>query len=103
MKTQNNIQDEIDEVLNLSNLVAKVKAPPFFKDRTMQSLFSENTIEHSSFFWFTPKFQMATLLVFIFLNVAAFIQYNTTNYNEQLDSFAERYGIYDTETLIQLN
>lgn len=103
MKTDKNIQNEIDATFDSVNHINKVQVPPFFKDKTMQRLFSEEKVKQTTWSWFSPKLQLATLACVIVLNVFAFTKLKETIYNENISQFAESYGLSTTTETSLLN
>jgi hypothetical protein len=105
MKTNNNIQDKIDKVFNSSETINKTNISPFFKDKTMQLLFAKKQDTRSVvWLWFTPKLQLATLMCFVALNVLAFTKLDTPTYDDNVDDFAETYGLSsDNESITLFN
>ncbi|MCL5129492.1 MULTISPECIES: hypothetical protein [unclassified Algibacter] len=106
MDINKDIQQKIDSVLNAVDGIETVNVSPFFKDKTMQRLFSEKekVVEQSS--WFTPKLQLATLVCVVVLNVIAFTQLDSSgasSYDENLNEFAETYGLSSSSTTSFLN
>ena len=59
----------------------------------MQRLFTEKDETATDWNWFSPKLQLATLVCVVILNVIAFTQINESSYDENLNSFAESYGL----------
>ncbi len=99
MKTNKNIQNKIDSALDSMDAIETVNVSPFFKDKTMQRLFAKKEETANVWNWFTPKLQLATLACIVILNVVAFTQIKTSSYDENLDQFAETYGLStSTET-----
>ena len=93
MEIKNNIQDKIDCTINIIDTIETVNVPHFFKDKTMQRLFSQKEVQQTKWNWFTPKLQLATLVCVVVLNVIAFTNLNKSVYNENVDEFAETYGL----------
>ena len=104
MKTNTNIQDKIDQTINAAQSIDAVTVSPFFKDKTMQRLFTEKEVASKSWHWFTPQLQLATLVCVVVLNVYAIQQIKSTKYNEASSSFASDYGLKSNTdgTLINL-
>ncbi len=101
MKTNKNIQDKIDAVFDSVNHIEEVKVSPFFKDKTLDRLFVKKEEKQKLWSWFTPQLQLATLACVIILNVFAFTKIKESTYNENLNQFAESYGLSTTtETTI---
>lgn len=95
MENNKDIQNKIDSTLNAMDVIEGVNVSPFFKDKTMQRLFTEEE-EITVWNWFTPKLQLATLVCVIVLNVFAFSKLNASNnssYDDSIDQFAETYGL----------
>ena len=98
MKTENNIQDKIKATFKAIDTIEVVNAPPFFKDKTMQRLFAEKE-EPIAWSWFSPKLQFATLVCVVVLNVFAFMEFESDDYESNLSAFSESYGLStSTET-----
>ena len=93
MNTNKNILGKIEETLHSVNEISKVDVSPFFKDKTLKRLFNQEKEEQYGWSWFTPKFQLATLVCVIVLNLVAFNQIQKDSYNENLSSFATSYGL----------
>ncbi|QXP59580.1 hypothetical protein [Olleya sp. HaHaR_3_96] len=93
MKTNTNMQDKIDQTLNASENINAVTVSPFFKDKTMQRLFTQKEVVSKTWSWFTPQLQLATLVCVVVLNVYAIQQIKSTKYNEAISSFASDYGL----------
>lgn len=101
MEINNNIKKKIDSILNSADAIEEVKISPFFKDQTLQRLFTEKEKQQSAFSWFSPKLQFATLACVVILNVFAFTKLKETTYNENVSQFAESYGLStSTETFL---
>ena len=106
MDINKDIQQKIDSTLQAVDGIETVNVSPFFKDKTMQRLFSEKeeVVMRSS--WFTPKLQLATLACIVILNVLAFTKLDssgTSSYDENLNEFAETYGLSSSSTTSFLN
>lgn len=96
MENNKDIQDKVDSALSAMDAIENVNVSPFFKDKTMQRLFAEKEEKITVWNWFTPKLQLATLVCVVVLNVFAFTQLkasNNSSYNENIDQFAETYGL----------
>lgn len=99
MKVNKNIEDKVDSAFDALVAIESVNVSPFFKDKTMQVLFAEQEEKQSVWNWFTPKLQLATLVCIVVLNVVAFTKIdNASNYDEDLSTFAESYGLSDSES-----
>ena len=103
METNKNIQDRINNTFEAIGAIEAVNVTPFFKDKTMQRLFTEKEETTAACNWFTPKLQLATLACMVILNVVAFTQFKTSSYDENLNEFAETYGLSTTTETSFLN
>jgi len=106
MDINKGIQEEIDSTLQTVNTIEAVNVSPFFKDKTMQRLFSEKEDVVTQRSWFTPQLQLATLVCVVILNVIAFTQLESTSassYDENINAFAETYGLSSSSTASFLN
>lgn len=102
MKTNKNIEHKIKKTLEAFDSIEHVNVSPFFKDKTMQRLFTEKEQELTMWSWFTPRLQLATLVCVIALNVFAFSKLNTETYNDNLNEFAENFGLSEEDSETRL-
>lgn len=95
----------IDELIDSASKIEAVNTPPFFKDKVLNKLSQANGEKQQSDFlsWFTPKYQIATLLLFVALNVVAIYSYRLSNEQQELQTFAEAYGLSDSDSESILN
>ena len=93
MKTKEQIQNKVDNTFSAIDTIETVSVSQFFKDKTMQRLFSEKEEVTSVWPWFTPQLQLATLACITLLNVYAIQQINSSKYEQDISSFATDYGI----------
>ncbi|APX99804.1 hypothetical protein [Lacinutrix venerupis] len=95
MKTNMNIEEKVTKTLEVFDTMDTVKAPPFFKDKTMQLLFAEKEEKVTPLFWswFTPQLQLATLVCVVLVNFYAIKEINNSEYESSISSFASDYGI----------
>ncbi len=99
MKTNKDIQNKIDSTMSAIDTIEEVKVSPFFKDKTMQRLFAEKEDKQIAWSWFTPKVQLAILVCVVILNVIAFTRLKEASYSDNVNQFAESYGLStSTET-----
>ncbi|MDO6596717.1 hypothetical protein Q4512_07305 [Oceanihabitans sp. 2_MG-2023] len=103
MNANNNIQEKIDSTLKAATSIEQVTVSPFFKDKTMQRLFSQKEEENIAWSWFSPKLQFATLVCVVAINVIAFTKLKVTTYDENVNQFAESYGLSVNEDNSLLN
>lgn len=97
MKTQkdmNDMQHKIKEVIDSADYLEKVSLSPFFKEKTMQRMFAtQSETSPVVLAWFTPKLQLATLACVVLLNIFAFMNLNSSTYNDNVQEFADSYGL----------
>lgn len=93
METNKNIENKVNQTIHAINNIEHVNVSPFFKEQTMQRLFKEKEDVVGGWSWFTPKVQLATLICVVVLNVFAFVQLQKTSYNNDINAFAETYGL----------
>jgi hypothetical protein len=95
MKTNNNLQDKVNATFDVLDNIQQVNVSPFFKDKTMNRLFSEKKTHSYSWLWawFTPKLQLATLICIVLINVYTFSKINKSDYEANVNAFAETYGL----------
>ncbi|TGV02684.1 hypothetical protein [Flavivirga rizhaonensis] len=103
METNKNITNKIKDTLNAMDAIEAVKVSPFFKDQTMQRLFTEKEEEQLIWPWFSFKLQLATLVCVIVLNVLAFTQLNSNEYDSNINEFAETYGLSSSSDISLFN
>lgn len=94
----------IDELIDSASSFEVVDTPPFFKDRVLHRLSKAEDNEVSySLNWFGPRFQWAALVVFIMLNFGVLYYYNSAQQEQELQSFAETYGLSSAQNNSILN
>ncbi len=93
MERNKSIKEIVEETMNAMDTNEAVNVSPFFKDKTMQKMFAQEEEEEQVWSWFTPKVQLATLVCVVILNILAFTQLNSGNYDSGIDEFAEIYGL----------
>lgn len=93
MEIDKNIQDKIDNAFEAIEGIESVNVSPFFKDKTMKRLFKEKEEKQIIWTWFTPKLQLAALVCVVVLNVVAFTQLRESTYDNNVNQFAESYGL----------
>ncbi|KQC29775.1 hypothetical protein [Flagellimonas eckloniae] len=95
----------IDELIDSASKIEAVNTPPFFKDKVLNKL-SQVTVEKQRpdvLNWFTPKYQIAMLLLFAAVNIVAVYSYRSSNKQQELQTFAETYGFSQSESESILN
>lgn len=94
MKTPKDINNNIEAHFDVLDQIKEVKVSPFFKDKTMQRLFSEKEeIVPTGFTWFTPKLQFTTLVCVVIINVVGILQLTKTTYTDNVAEFANAYEL----------
>lgn len=98
-------QQKVDETLDAASRIKAVKEPPFFKDRVLREMARPITPKTVHFWldWFTPKYQVAAIVLFVVLNALALWSYNNQNEQQELQSFAQAYGLSTSENESILN
>lgn len=96
---------KVDEILNSVDGIETVKAPPFFKERTLQRLSQDHgkVAAPNLLGWFTPGYQVAAILVFIALNLFTLYSYYSSNEQQELQTFAQNYGLSTSNSESILN
>jgi hypothetical protein len=103
MDTGRNIQNKINATFDTLDSIESVSVSPFFKDKTMNVLFSEKEAKQTAWNWFTPKLQLATLVCIVVLNVIAFAKLDTAStYEESMSEFASSYGLSTSDNYISI-
>ena len=100
MESKKSIDQLVEETLDSVSGIETIKAPPFFKERVLNRM-NQEPVEKDDVFvlnWFTPKFQAAALICFIVLNIFALRSYTSDSYGDNVDNFAEVYGLSETTT-----
>ncbi len=103
MKTHLNIQKQVDETLDSMENMQEVKVSPFFKDKTMQHLFTDKEEKQVVWLWFTPKLQFATLVIVVVLNIFALSQLDSSVEVETVSDFEKAYDLSSDEELLVFN
>jgi len=93
MDSNNDIDKKVEEFLAQTGHGKEVPISPFFKDKTLNILFAEKEERPVVSGWFTPKLQLAALVVILLANTYVLYTINQSNYNQQLEQFAESYQL----------
>ena len=99
MKKENYIPQQIDKTLEIGSQLTQVEISHQFKEKVMSQLFTEKEIS-SIFSWFTPKLQLATLAMIIFLNTLAVTYISQSNYKSNIQTFAQSFNLSTKETIL---
>lgn len=102
MKNKSTIDQLIEDALDSASSIEAVKPSPFFKDKVLNRMAQQDveSVEGIRYLnWFTPRYQAAALICFVVLNAVALLSYSTENdYSENVENFAEVYGLSETNT-----
>ena len=94
MKINKDIQKKIEETFDVVDTIKQVQVSPFLKEKTMQRMFVEKEERQIVWSWFTPKLQIATIVVVVVLNILAFTQLDLNTISEDtIEDFAETYEL----------
>lgn len=101
MKNKKYINQLVEETLDSASSIEVAKTPPFFKEKMLNQM-AQAAVEKEEGIailnWFTPKFQAATLICFVALNTVALLSYVSDSYGDNVENFAEVYGLSETDT-----
>lgn len=93
MESNKDIEKKVEQLLAQAGQENEVPVSPFFKDKTLDILFAEKEETPIISGWFTPKLQLAALIVILLANSYVLYTMNQNNYNQQLEQFAESYQL----------
>ncbi len=93
MMSNSKIDKKIDTIIDSAESIEIVNVSPFLKDKILNQIGSEKIETSSVWSWFTPSLQLATLIVFMVLNLFAYMNLNSEDYNSSIDEFTESYGL----------
>lgn len=94
--------EKVDDLLDSVGAIEKVKVRPEFKQKVLDRLENQPSTVVEFLPWFTPKYQIAAILVFLFVNLTALLYYNSTLQNEKVESLANSYGVSTSENEISI-
>lgn len=106
MDAKKNINQLVEETLDSVSSIDAVKAPPFFKDKVLNRMAQkadENSEGVRYLNWFTPQFQAAALICFVLVNAYVLFNNSTDSYRDNVDNFAEVYGLSETDSDLYQN
>lgn len=104
MKSNTEMNKKIEDTLNSVESITEVQVSPFFKEKVMHKIRNASEdIQEATWSWFTPKLQLATLVCVVVLNVMAFNNLKEATYTENVNSFAESYGLSTSAESTLLN
>ncbi len=95
---------QLETTLEVLDKIQQVNVSPFFKQQVMQRLVVEKEEVPLLFPWFSSRYQWATLVLLLMLNISAvFYKLSTTSATEQeespLETFAQTYQLTDDATI----
>ena len=97
-----NIDQLVEDTLDSVSSIETARTPPFFKEKVLNRMAQEAEEKESGvryLDWFTPRYQAAALVCFVVLNAFALLSYNNdSGYGENVENFAEVYGLSETST-----
>ena len=94
MKTNVEMNKKVNDIFDSIDAMEEVKVSPFFKEKVMHQIRNASEeIQDTTWSWFTPKLQLATLVCVVVLNIMAFNNLQETTYDESVTSFADSYGL----------
>ncbi|WP_243471453.1 hypothetical protein [Winogradskyella sp. MH6] len=91
MMKDSGINKKVNTTLNVVDTIQEVKVSPFLKDRILNNINTEVEETQKIWSWFTPKLQIAMLIVVILLNVYAYKVLTSDNYNTTVEEFVDTY------------
>lgn len=102
MNTNVEMNKKVKDTFDSVESIKEVKVSPFFKEKVMHQIRkTPEEIQETTWSWFIPKLQLATLVCLVVLNIIAFSNLKDSTYDENLNNFATSYGlITDTESSI---
>lgn len=101
MKSQNNIDQEVDKTMNALDGLAPAKTDPFFYSRLSAKLENRDQTEHEESFSFGFAFSMAAVVIFLTLNIASISFYGDQFVDDDpiqqefIDEIAYEYQVFD--------
>ena len=93
MKTDKEIQDQINSAFSVLDDMEKAPVSPFLKNKVMTRLFEEEKERLPLFVWFSPKVQWAAFVCVVVVNVYVFMRLRAENYQLEVKEFASSYGL----------
>lgn len=102
MESKRNIDRLVEETLDSASGIKPVKTPPFFKEKVLNKMLQANIEEEDGvryLNWLTSSYQAAILIALVVINTVALLSSTTDNkYVENVENFAEAYGLSETDT-----
>lgn len=101
MKSQKNIDREVDKTMNALDGLEPAKTDPFFYSRLSAKLENRDQTEQEESFSFGFAFTMAAVIVFLTLNIASITLYGDQFIDDEavqqefVDEIAYEYQVFD--------
>ena len=94
MKTNVEMNKKVKATFDSIESISEVNVSPFFKENVMHKIRNASEeIQDSTWSWFTPKLQLATLVCVVVMNVMAFSNFKANTYDDNISNFTESYGL----------
>jgi len=103
MKKKEYLDRQVDTTFKVLEAIEKVPVNHFFKHKVLQKIQAEQHLKQPIITWFTPQFQLVTLVVILVLN-ASVIFYSFSNVKEisvtNIMAFAQEYSLQSRDSFI---
>jgi hypothetical protein len=103
MKNKQYIDRQVDANFKVLEAIENVPVNHFFKHKVLQRIQAEQHLKQPIISWFTPQFQLVTLVVILILN-ASVIFYSFSNIEEttvtNITAFAQEYALQSGDNSI---
>ena len=103
MKKKEYLDRQVDATFKVLEAIEKVPVNHFFKHKVLQRIQAEQHLKQPIITWFTPQFQLVTLVVILVLN-ASVIFYSFSNVKEisvtNIMAFAQEYSLQSRDSFI---
>ena len=94
----NVFKNNIEKDLKVLGKIKEVKVSTSFKNNVLNNI-DDSTVETENYYqWFTPKLQVAAMLIVLFVNAIAVYHLFENNENDSLEDFGEYYNITSKST-----
>lgn len=106
MERKRNIDRLVAETLDSASGIEPVKTPAFFKDKVLNKMAQRNNEKEGVYYlnWLTPNYQAAILIALVIINaVALIVGVKDNKYVENVEGFAEVYGLSETDSYLYQN
>jgi len=101
MKINKQIEKKISETFYALEQVEEVKVSSSFKQNVLQALQEEES-EVINLGWFTPKLQLAAMIIVIMVNAVAIMHsFSSVEAESSISSFAQEYNLETTNLFIK--